>query len=269
MKEYYKIGEISNLYGIGTDSLRYYEELGILSPKRDVNGYRMFSIGDIRTLNVLRELRSVGFSMAEIKEFLQDFNLEKTVSLFEKEIEVINKKRSELFTLKKQLETRIEGIKKSISMDMPTEKPEIIHVESRKIISLNDNVYRDADIDFVIKKLQKKTENQLYIVGNGHIGATIPLDYIRSGQYGHFTSVFSVVPDDGEDYDQIIPAGDYLCSTVRGSYSLTPNAWWRFFLDMDAQGLKPDGDPMEFYIIDNHDTNDEAEQVTMLQMKIK
>ena len=43
MKEYYKIGEISALYNIGADSLRYYEELGILKPKRDSNGYRMYS----------------------------------------------------------------------------------------------------------------------------------------------------------------------------------------------------------------------------------
>ena len=73
-KEYYKIGEIASLYGIGTDSLRYYEEIGILKPARDDNGYRMYNIGDIRTLNILRELRSIGFSMEEIKAHLADFN---------------------------------------------------------------------------------------------------------------------------------------------------------------------------------------------------
>lgn len=46
MKEYYKIGEISSLYNIGADSLRYYEQLGILKPQRDSNGYRMYSIND-------------------------------------------------------------------------------------------------------------------------------------------------------------------------------------------------------------------------------
>lgn len=46
MKKYYKIGEISKLYSISPDSLRYYEDLGILKPKRDVNGYRMYSIND-------------------------------------------------------------------------------------------------------------------------------------------------------------------------------------------------------------------------------
>lgn len=34
MKNYYKINEISKLYNIGVDSIRYYEELGILHPKR-------------------------------------------------------------------------------------------------------------------------------------------------------------------------------------------------------------------------------------------
>ena len=37
MKHYYRIGEISRLYGVGPDSLRYYEELGILKPHRGEN----------------------------------------------------------------------------------------------------------------------------------------------------------------------------------------------------------------------------------------
>ena len=44
MKTYYKINEISKLYNIGQDSLRYYEELGILHPMRDKNNYRQLSL---------------------------------------------------------------------------------------------------------------------------------------------------------------------------------------------------------------------------------
>ena len=80
MKEYYKIGEISKLYNIGADSLRYYEEAGILKPRRDENGYRMYSINDIRTLNILRELRSIGFSLNEIKAHLADFDLQAIIN---------------------------------------------------------------------------------------------------------------------------------------------------------------------------------------------
>ncbi len=47
MKDYYKIGEISKIYGIGRDSLMYYEEIGILRPVRDINGYRMYNISAV------------------------------------------------------------------------------------------------------------------------------------------------------------------------------------------------------------------------------
>ena len=70
MKNYYKIGEISKLYGIGADSLRYYEELGVLRPKRDQNGYRLYNLKDMYKLNIIRDLRILGFSMAQIKEYL-------------------------------------------------------------------------------------------------------------------------------------------------------------------------------------------------------
>ncbi|MDQ9745672.1 MerR family transcriptional regulator, partial [Acinetobacter baumannii] len=66
----FKIGEISKLYHIGTDSLRYYEELGILTPKRGANQYRLYSLNDLWKLNVIRDLRSLDFSMERIKEYM-------------------------------------------------------------------------------------------------------------------------------------------------------------------------------------------------------
>lgn len=61
MKDYYKIGEISKIYGIGRDSLMYYEEIGILRPVRDINGYRMYNISDIWKLNLIKNLEAWTF----------------------------------------------------------------------------------------------------------------------------------------------------------------------------------------------------------------
>ena len=62
MKHYYRIGEISQLYNIGPDSLRYYEKLGILKPHRGENDYRLYHVHDLWRLNVIRDLRELGFS---------------------------------------------------------------------------------------------------------------------------------------------------------------------------------------------------------------
>ena len=39
-ERYYTIGEIAKMYHLGVDTLRYYEEKGILEPIRGQNGYR-------------------------------------------------------------------------------------------------------------------------------------------------------------------------------------------------------------------------------------
>ena len=260
-KEYYKIGEISILYDIGTDSLRYYEDLGILHTRRDNNGYRMYSISDIRTLNILRELRSIGFSMSEIKEHLSDFNLEKTLSLFQREINAIDEKQAELTRLRTQLAGRIREIRAHLEEAVP-EQPQILHLPARKIFSLTENVYKDDDVDFIIKKLQKECEDQLYFIGNGSMGATIPLEYIQDGGYGHFNSVFCITESD--NYDAILPEGNCLCQTIKGPYSQMPSVWKSLFDYLRIHNLRAAADPMERYVIDNHDTNEESEYITQL-----
>lgn len=267
MKEYYKIGEISKLYGIGTDSLRYYEELGILRPRRDSNGYRMYSIRDIRTLNILRELRSIGFSMQEIKAHLQDFNVDKTLSLFRQEISAIDEKIDELQKLRAHLSFRINDMEQHLQTDFAFDRPRIRYIPERKILKLSESVYRDEDLDFVLKELQKKNQDQLYIIGNGNMGAVIPLEPISRGAYGQFSAVFCLV-DSNEDYDTVIPAGNYLGYTVRGSYSKMAAAWKTLFEELSRLSLTPSGNPMEFYIIDNHDTNQEEEFITHLQIPV-
>ena len=66
MKQYYTIGEISKIYQIGTDSLRYYEKLGILSPRRGANGYRIYGLDDLWKLNVIRDLRRLDFPILQM-----------------------------------------------------------------------------------------------------------------------------------------------------------------------------------------------------------
>ena len=138
MKQYYRIGEISALYNIGTDSLRYYEELGILKPRRDSNGYRMYSINDIRTLNILRELRAIGFSMSQIKEHLNNFDLQKTMELFGDAVDAIDKKVEELTTLRAQLAERIADIQYHIASEDRNGGIEVREIETRPVLKLSE-----------------------------------------------------------------------------------------------------------------------------------
>ena len=87
MKQFYKIGEISKLYHIGSDSLRYYEKLGLLTPHRGENDYRLYTLNDLWRLNVIRDLRKLGFPMEKIQEFIESRNTENTRKLLSEELD--------------------------------------------------------------------------------------------------------------------------------------------------------------------------------------
>lgn len=51
-----KIGELSKLSQISVRMFRYYEEEGLLSPKRTVSGYRQFEIEDIDRVKLIHKI---------------------------------------------------------------------------------------------------------------------------------------------------------------------------------------------------------------------
>jgi len=70
--ELLRIGEIAAFFNVSVKTLRVYEKVGILRPVKvdDNNGYRYYSVDQVRQLNVLLELREFGFSLSEIKNLL-------------------------------------------------------------------------------------------------------------------------------------------------------------------------------------------------------
>lgn len=64
------IGEAAREVGTTKKAIEYYEEQGLISPEISENGYRSFSPEDVTKLRKISVLRSLGLSVAEIKEFL-------------------------------------------------------------------------------------------------------------------------------------------------------------------------------------------------------
>ena len=61
------IKEVEALYGMARANIRYYEQEGLLQPLRSANGYRDYSQEDLDTLEGIRLLRCLHFSLEEIK----------------------------------------------------------------------------------------------------------------------------------------------------------------------------------------------------------
>ena len=65
------IGEAAKAAGLPTKTVRYYAEIGLVTPAgRSAAGYREYSPSEIKKLAFIRRARSFGFSVEECRELL-------------------------------------------------------------------------------------------------------------------------------------------------------------------------------------------------------
>lgn len=70
--ELYSIGELAKQSGVGTRTLRHYESLGLLSPKRQANGYRAYDARDAKKLAQILAMKLCGLPLGAISKIMTD-----------------------------------------------------------------------------------------------------------------------------------------------------------------------------------------------------
>ncbi|MFH8616692.1 MerR family transcriptional regulator [Streptomyces sp. NPDC017979] len=64
------IGDLSRRTGVSQRLLRYYEEQGLLAPRRGSSGYREYDEQDVHTVRAIRMLLAAGLGTRTIAELL-------------------------------------------------------------------------------------------------------------------------------------------------------------------------------------------------------
>lgn len=64
------ISEVANRTGLPPKTIRYYEEIGLVTPARAANGYRSFRDTETHKLAFLGRARALGFSIEECRDLL-------------------------------------------------------------------------------------------------------------------------------------------------------------------------------------------------------
>ncbi|MGI9380427.1 MAG: Cu(I)-responsive transcriptional regulator [Methyloligellaceae bacterium] len=64
------IGEAATEAGLPAKTLRYYEDIGLVTPQRSDNGYRHYAEEDIHKLRFLQRSRSLGFTIADCRTLI-------------------------------------------------------------------------------------------------------------------------------------------------------------------------------------------------------
>lgn len=118
------IGDVAERSGLPAKTIRYYEEIGLVTPKRGANGYRRFDEEDLHRLAFLHRARSLGFSIEECRTLMalyEDREREsgQVKALALEHLSRIDEKIAELQGLRNTLATLVESCHGDSRPDCP------------------------------------------------------------------------------------------------------------------------------------------------------
>lgn len=118
-----RIGELETRSGASRHTLRYYEQIGLISPTRRTNSYRVYTAQTLQDLNFIQRAQSMGFSLGEIGQIL-DAQRNKTIDcadgakLIEKKMAEIRQKIADLKSIYRYLDEERANLEASAARQL-------------------------------------------------------------------------------------------------------------------------------------------------------
>ena len=119
----FTISELADTFRITPRTIRFYEDQGLLSPRRDGLN-RVYSHRDRARLTLICRGKRLGFSLAEIKDFLDLYDVD------DRQIEQMRFALSRNRERIRSLETQLEDVKQTLSELRELERLIVDHLEA-------------------------------------------------------------------------------------------------------------------------------------------
>ena len=164
----YTSNKLSKMSGVSARTLRHYDDIGLLKPKRVASsGYRIYGQHEVDTLQQVLLYRELGFSLDCIKKILLN-------PIFDQEQAFLNH-LTELHKKRDRLDVLINNVSKSISaMKGATVMPNQDKFEGFKqsLIEKNEKEYGE--------EIRKKYGDKAIDNSNAHLRGLTQMQYMKS-----------------------------------------------------------------------------------------
>lgn len=264
----FKIGELSELFNIGVDSIRYYEKVGLLHPIRsEKNNYRLYTLNDVRVMNTIRELLDLGFQTNDILQFEEDRSLSHMMHMLEDEEKAITKQMALLACKQRGIQARLTALHEALKMDT-SETISLKHFTKRECLKIVDGDMPDAMINYSLASFTKEDDHQTSTIGVCDCYILDPTSINEEGNDYRTKGVFFYAPHLTIPTNFILEEGDYLTLCYRGGFHKSLHLIPKMFKYAKENNLEVIGDPIEFCHIDRYETSNIDEYLIELELPV-
>ncbi|MCM2605462.1 MerR family transcriptional regulator [Rossellomorea marisflavi] len=273
MRKRLRIGEISNLFKLSKPTLRYYDEIGLFSPKYtdEQNQYRYYGIEQFATLDAIIFLRKNGFAIKDIKEQLEKRSPEGTLDLLQRKLEETRQEIRDLEIISRKIQNKITTIQEGLSL--LTETAVTIKEFGARSITY---YYNEGPVDMIAKMDEIHLSDMERISQMSHV-----YDGFFTGDLGFVVDYPSLQEEGPVKYGRIfdlnedhasphfLRGGLYACYPYKGPYEDIKEAHLHVLDHIHTHGYLVDGEAIELYILDESVVKDENDYLTMIQVPVK
>ncbi|MGG3836575.1 MerR family transcriptional regulator [Paenibacillus thiaminolyticus] len=269
------IGEFSKICGVSTKTLRYYAEIGLIHPDEinPENGYRYYSIRQLKKMLLINRLKSYYFSLEEIKDILdweEDQSEEKLRSALNRKRREVQEKIDAFAYALSQMNRDISNLEKGMPMMAHLDHIEVQLVETPpiNILSMRELMSSDdyaAGYGMYFSGLYAKIATEKLTL----LGA--PMTIYHSPEYnpaGNDTE-FAIPVAEAVKGTRDFPGGLCAKSVLKGSYSELTSVYARLREWVENEGYELIKSPYEVYITDPNQAAVPEDIVTEVYFPVK
>jgi DNA-binding transcriptional MerR regulator len=151
----WKIGELARLTGVSVRTLHHYHDIGLLCPsERSESGYRLYDADDVVRLQQILSLRSLGFSLADVRACL-----ERSVFSPQHIIELHLERLTQQIARQQQLCARLETVQAQMKTRQKVSVEDFLRIA--EATSMTDKYFNDEQMAYLEERKNNLGEDHI------------------------------------------------------------------------------------------------------------
>ena len=269
----FSIGEVAKYQNISKQTLIFYDKARVFRPAwvDPANGYRYYSASQLDYLDTILIMKQIGFSLQEIKDHMQHYDLDSSLAMLRRQLDVIDQKVAGLKQVRRRVQNRCDQMEAARAHCAPGQPGiELEDAPEQELFCL------PVEPPYTMREISIATKQCFARAAAGALpvfyqcGVVVPLEKIRAGRYTEAALAFLPMERAGqESCVRRLPAGRRACIYHVGDYLSVGRSYEALLAWCREQKLQVCSDSYEFCINDYLTTHDEREYITKIAFYVK
>jgi DNA-binding transcriptional MerR regulator len=262
------IGRFAGLTGISANTLRRYDESGLLSPAftDPFTGYRLYAIEQLDTGILIRLLRDLDVPLDEVTALVGAGGLQDMKAVLRHHRERIVERHAELEGVLARIDTALNEERGLLPYEVET-----VALQPAWVVSRRTHTTRPG-LDDVIERCLVELQDELAAGGARAAGRELVL-YHNALQWYQGLDLEVCLPVEravaGSHGGWQLPGGAAMQTVFRGPWDDIWQAYSAMLAQIARGGYEPCGPVREFYLVDERDTDDPRRYVTEITWPVR